>query len=56
MIKSIVRGFGNQIGRKAANKVTSGNIDSAWNACWKFVKWCIIITFLIGMIQGLFGK
>jgi len=58
MIKSIVRGFGGQIGRTAANKVmkSPNAIDSAWKGIWNFVKWCIILTFLYGMFEGFFGK
>ena len=52
ILNSIGRGFGNQIGRNAANKVTSGTINTLWSICWKFVKWCMIITFLFGVLQG----
>jgi hypothetical protein len=53
LFNSIVRGFGYTIGSKAANRVTSpSGINSLWKLCWGFVKWCIIITFVIGLIQG----
>lgn len=29
---------------------------SLWKATWGFIKWCIIITFVIGVLQGIFGK
>ena len=56
ILNHISRGFGGQLGRTAANKVTSGPINSLFNMCWQFVKWCIIIAFTIGLIQGLFSK
>jgi hypothetical protein len=33
----------------------SSGIDGIFNVVWGFVKWCIIITFIIGMLQGLFS-
>jgi hypothetical protein len=30
--------------------------SSLWKATWGFIKWCIIITFVIGVLQGIFGK
>ncbi len=56
LFNSMVRGFGGQIGRNAANNATKGSINGMWKVCWGFVKWCMIITFLIGVLEGLFGK
>lgn len=54
LFKSVVRGFGHTLGRKAAdNMTTRTGINSLWNLLWNFVKWVMIITFLIGVIQGL---
>ena len=56
LFNSISRGFGMRIGSNAANQVTkSSSIDGVFNGLWKFVKWCLIITFLIGVLQGIFG-
>jgi hypothetical protein len=56
IFNSISRGFGMRIGSNAANQVTkSSSIDGVFNGLWKFVKWCLIITFLIGVLQGIFG-
>lgn len=56
LFNSISRGFGMRIGSNAANHVTrSSSIDGVFNGLWKFVKWCLIITFLIGVLQGIFG-
>ena len=56
LFNSISRGFGLGLGAQAAKKVTSTPIDSTFSFVWGFVKWCIIITFLIGILQGIFGK
>lgn len=57
LFKSIVRGFGHTVGARGANSVmrSSSGIDGIWNVVWGFVKWCIIITFMIGFLQGLFS-
>ena len=56
LFKSIVRGFGHTVGSRGANRVMrSSGIDGIFNVVWGFVKWCIIITFIIGMLQGLFS-
>lgn len=52
LFNSITKGFGMTIGSQAAKKVTSSGIDGTFKAVWGFFKWCMIITFLIGMIQG----
>jgi hypothetical protein len=41
------------LGSTAAKKVASSSVDSLWRICWKFVKWCLILTFLFGFIQGI---
>jgi hypothetical protein len=53
LFNSIGRGFGMSLGSTAAKKVTSSSVDSLWRICWKFVKWCFILTFLFGVIQGI---
>jgi hypothetical protein len=54
LFKSMVRGFGHTLGSKAAHKVTTeSGINSLWKLCWGFVKWTLILTFLIGLIEGL---
>lgn len=57
LFKSIVRGFGHTVGARGANRVmsSSSGIDGIFNVVWGFVKWCIIITFMIGFLQGLFS-
>jgi hypothetical protein len=56
LFNSISRGFGLGLGAQAARKVTSSSVDSLWKATWGFVKWCLIITFLVGFLQGFFGE
>jgi len=56
LFNSISRGFGLGLGAQAARKVTSSSVDSLWKATWGFIKWLMIITFLIGILQGIFGK
>ena len=56
LFNSISRGFGMGLGSQAAKKVTSTPIDSTFSFVWKFFKWCMIITFVIGLLQGIFGK
>jgi hypothetical protein len=56
IFNSMSRGFGMRLGSKAADTVTrSSSIDGVFNGLWKFVKWILIITFLIGVIQGIFS-
>lgn len=55
LFKSVVRGFGHTVGSRGADRVMRSGIDGVWNFVWGFVKWCIIITFVFGMLQGLFS-
>lgn len=56
LFNSISRGFGLGLGAQAAKKVTSSSVDSSFSFVWGFIKWCIIITFVFGLLQGIFGK
>jgi hypothetical protein len=42
-----------EIAKLKSIKQSSGSL---WKATWGFIKWCIIITFVIGVLQGIFGK
>jgi hypothetical protein len=53
LFNSMMRGFGSGLGHQASRKVTEGGINGLWKLCWGFVKWTIIITFLVGVIQGI---
>ena len=56
LFNSIVRGFGFTVGSSAARSVMSSGIDRTWKFMWGIVKWTMIIAFLMGVLQGIFGK